>query len=36
MAKMPILLPKIEEQRKIGGFFKEIDSLITLHQRRSI
>lgn len=34
MAKMPISIPKIEEQRKIGGFFKELDSLITLHQRR--
>ena len=33
MAKMPISLPKINEQRKIGGFFKELDSLITLHQR---
>ena len=28
MAKMPISIPKIEEQRKIGGFFKELDSLI--------
>jgi len=34
MAKMPILLPKVEEQRKIGGFFKELDHLITLHQRK--
>ena len=34
MAKMPISLPKINEQRKIGGFFKELDSLITLHQRK--
>ena len=24
----------IEEQRKIGAFFKEIDNTITLHQRK--
>lgn len=34
MAKMPILLPSIEEQRKIGNFFKQLDHLITLHQRK--
>ncbi|MDD3744761.1 MAG: restriction endonuclease subunit S [Lentimicrobiaceae bacterium] len=28
-----IALPKIEEQEKIGLFFKNIDNLITLHQR---
>ena len=27
------LVPKIEEQRKIGRFFSELDNLITLHQR---
>ena len=34
MTKMPLQLPEIEEQRKIGCFFKNIDSLITLHQRK--
>ena len=34
MAKMPILIPLIEEQKRIGGFFKELDHLITLHQRK--
>jgi type I restriction enzyme S subunit len=33
MAKMPILMPKIDEQRKIGSFFVAVDRLITLHQR---
>jgi Restriction endonuclease S subunits len=28
-----ILLPSREEQAKIGEFFTQIDSLITLHQR---
>lgn len=34
MAKMPIILPKIKEQVKIGTFFKKLDKLITLHQRK--
>lgn len=34
MAKMPILLPKYEEQVRISSMFKELDSLITLHQRK--
>lgn len=34
MAKMPILLSSIEEQRKIGNFFKQLDHLITLHQHK--
>lgn len=29
-----IILPKIEEQQKIGSFFKQLDNLITLHQRK--
>jgi type I restriction enzyme S subunit len=33
MAKMPILMPAIVEQRKIGAFFAALDHLITLHQR---
>ena len=31
--KTPILLPCIEEQRKLGSFFTDLDNLITLHQR---
>lgn len=34
MAKMPMYFPKLQEQQKIGNFFKQLDSLITLHQRR--
>lgn len=34
MAKMPLRLPLLEEQKKIGVFFKQIDSLIALHQRK--
>lgn len=33
MEKMPIYLPKLIEQQKIGSFFKHLDELITLHQR---
>ncbi|HIW33181.1 MAG TPA: restriction endonuclease subunit S [Candidatus Paenibacillus intestinavium] len=31
---LPITLPKIEEQKKIGRFFVNLDNLITLHQRK--
>lgn len=31
---MPIPYPIIKEQQQIGTFFKQLDSLITLHQRR--
>ncbi|WP_368263202.1 restriction endonuclease subunit S, partial [Enterococcus faecium] len=31
MAKMPISVPSIEEQQKIGTFFKQLDDTITLH-----
>ena len=31
---LSIELPDIEEQQKIGDFFKHLDELITLHQRR--
>lgn len=34
MEKMPILLPDFEEQQKIGIFFKQLDNIITLHQRK--
>ena len=32
--QIPIYVPKLQEQQKIGKFFKQLDSLITLHQRR--
>lgn len=34
MAKMPILIPILEEQTKIGAFFKKLDDTITLHQHK--
>lgn len=34
LSSFTILLPKIEEQKRIGTFFKNIDNLITLHQRK--
>ncbi|MBR3516877.1 MAG: restriction endonuclease subunit S [Lachnospiraceae bacterium] len=30
----PLFLPSIQEQRKISAVFKDIDNLITLHQRK--
>ncbi len=32
--EMPIPIPHIEEQQKIGAFFLNLDNLITLHQRK--
>lgn len=32
--KMPIPYPEIEEQKKIGEYFDQLDNLITLHQCR--
>ena len=32
--KMRILMPSVEEQEKIGGYFVNLDHLITLHQRK--
>ncbi|WP_438819385.1 restriction endonuclease subunit S [Heyndrickxia coagulans] len=32
--KTPIQIPSYEEQEKIGNFFKQLDHLITLHQRK--
>ena len=29
-----ISMPSVAEQRKIGTFFKKLDNLITLHQRK--
>ena len=34
MAQMPIYVPKIEEQQKIGAFFKQLDDTIALHQHK--
>ena len=31
---MEVMLPDLVEQRKIGTYFKELDNLITLHQRK--
>ncbi|MBQ3119494.1 MAG: restriction endonuclease subunit S [Peptococcaceae bacterium] len=32
--EMPILLPSMKEQQKIGDVLKKLDNLITLHQRK--
>lgn len=32
--EMPIPYPEMDEQTKIGGYFDELDRLITLHQRK--
>lgn len=34
--KVEVSAPSLEEQKKIGGYFTEIDNLITLHQRKSM
>lgn len=34
MAKMPIRIPSIAEQQRVGTFFNQLDNLITLHQRK--
>lgn len=31
---MPILMPSVAEQEKIGNYFTSLDNLITLHQRK--
>ena len=33
LSDFDLLLPTYEEQKKIGAYFKELDHLITLHQR---
>lgn len=33
--EMPIPYPEMDEQTKIGGYFDELDRLITLHQRKN-
>ena len=32
--KIPISCPGFEEQKKIGDYFRSLDHLITLHQRK--
>lgn len=32
--KIPVLCPTFEEQQKIGDYFRSLDRLITLHQRK--
>ena len=34
LSETPISLPSVEEQEKIGSYFKNLDYLITLHQRK--
>ena len=34
LATMNLFLPQLNEQRKIGQYFKSLDNLITLHQRK--
>ena len=34
MEKMTLFVPVIEEQKKVGVFYKKLDDLITLHQRK--
>ena len=34
MMKLELLLPSVEEQRQIGTYFRTLDHLITLHQRK--
>ncbi|CAM3221174.1 restriction endonuclease subunit S [Lactococcus hircilactis] len=34
LSKQPISLPTLTEQQQIGNFFKEIDNIIDLHQRK--
>ena len=34
VSNLNLELPKIEEQRKIGSFFKQLDDTIALHQRK--
>ena len=34
VSNLNLELPKIEEQQKIGSFFKQLDNTIALHQRK--
>lgn len=33
-AELPIMVPSLEEQKKIGSFLRQLDNTITLHQRK--
>ena len=34
LSTIPVVIPTYKEQQKIGSFFKRLDSLIALHQRK--
>ena len=34
LEKIPFILPNVEEQNQIGSYFRNLDNLITLHQRK--
>ncbi|MDT2752971.1 restriction endonuclease subunit S [Enterococcus thailandicus] len=34
MSKMPIMVPELSEQQKVGTLLKSLDDIITLHQRK--
>ena len=34
MSEMPLIIPSIFEQKKLGNFFQTIDSLISIHQHK--
>nr|WP_269859814.1 restriction endonuclease subunit S [Streptococcus thermophilus] len=34
LSSFDVHLPKFEEQQKIGSFFKQLDDIIALHQRK--
>jgi len=34
MSLMPLNIPEIKEQKSVGNFFRKLDNLITLHQRK--
>ena len=36
MSLMPLNIPEIKEQKSVGNFFRKLDNIITLHQRRSL
>ena len=34
LGDFPVVMPKIEEQERLGAYFEQLDNLITLHQRK--
>ena len=34
LVDFPVVMPKIEEQERLGAYFEQLDHLITLHQRK--